>query len=86
MAGALRLAAEAACRIEDAGGTIIAAYANGRRPVLIVAGPPPFVAGHAKRTHPNGAGGTTTVFAASYHGCQLEWMRETHARTAVGHG
>ena len=86
---ALQLAATAARVLVDAGSRVIGAYANGRRPVLIVDAPPSFVHGLVKRTNPNGAGKTTLVYAASFHGCQLEWMRDIHTAgivQGVGHG
>lgn len=85
----LQIATAATRLLCDAGVVIIAAYANGRRPVLIIDAPPSFVQGVPKRRHPNASGGTTVVSAASFNGCQLEWMRDvpgTAQVQAVGHG
>lgn len=85
----LQTATDASRLLVNAKVTIIAAYANGRRPVLIIDAPPPFVVGALKRQHPNGKGGTTVVMAASFNGCQLEWMRDIPGVAevqAVGHG
>lgn len=78
-------AAAVAKQLTDAGVEIHTAFDNGRRMVLLIEKPPEFVTGHMKRHHPNGMGGTTTIFAASYQGCQLEWQTDTYA-TEVGHG
>lgn len=82
---ALVAAAEVARQLTDAGIEIHSAFDNGRRMVLLIDKPPAFAAGHIKRHHPNGMGGTTTVFAAGYHGCQLEWTTDTYA-AEVGRG
>jgi len=84
----LQQATEAARQLVAASAAIIAMYANGRRPVLIIDAPPPFVTGSIKRRTPNALGGVTEVYAASFHGCQLEWMRDipgTAQVQAVGH-
>lgn len=79
----LQLAADAAREVVAAKSNIIAAFANGRRPVLIIDTPPPFVVGSIKRRSPNALGGVTEVYAASFHGCQLEWMRDLPGTASV---
>ena len=72
----LQQAANAARALEAADVVIVAQYANGRRPVLIIDKPPTFVVGSIKRRTPNALGGVTEVYAASFLACQLEWMRD----------
>lgn len=70
---ALNDAAKATELLERAGCKVLTAFDNGRRIALVVNEPPSFVTGHVKARHPNGRGGKTVVFAAPFHGCQLEW-------------
>lgn len=76
---ALTLAATCTLLLVDHGVQVIAALANGRRPVLMVDRLPPGLQGVAKRSHGNGCGGTTVITAAEFHGCQLEWMHDVPA-------
>lgn len=70
-------ATAAAAMLAQAGICVFAVLANGRRPLLMVDRLPADIPSTVKRHHPNGMGGTTFVRAASYHGCQLEWMHDT---------
>ena len=87
---ALHVAAAAADRLSACGENILHAYANGRRAVLIIDHPPAFVRGVVKRTHPDGRGGVKRIWAASFHGVQLEWMHDCPGAlvpdTEAGHG
>lgn len=83
---ALHDAAAVAERLSAIHCTVLSAYANGRRPVLVIDRPPPFVQGAVKRQHPDGVGGIERVFAAGYHGVQLEWIDHVPASREVGHG
>lgn len=74
IASALVTASAATLLLNLDGVTVIAALANGRRPVLMVTRLPPGVDSVVKRRYPNGMGGTTVVRAAHYEGCQLEYM------------
>lgn len=73
---AIETAKAAARRLANAGVTVFAVMANGRQPVLYIDQAPAGVAYVAKRQTPNGIGGTTVLYAAPFHGCQLEWMRD----------
>lgn len=55
---------------------VFAAMANGRRPLLMCDRMPAGVVTGVKCRYPNGKGGTTLVHAATYAGCQLEWMQD----------
>lgn len=81
---ALQQAAKVAEQINAAGVEIHSAFDNGRRMVLLIDKAPPFVAGHVKKSFPNGFGGRTYVYGASFHGCQLEWSEDTTGE--VSHG
>lgn len=65
---------------------IVSAYANGRRPVLVIDHPPAFVNGVEKRRSPNGRGGIERVMASSYHGVQLEWVEHLPAKQEAANG
>lgn len=82
---ALQLAANAARSLVGCGIQVLASYANGRRPVLIIDKPPRFVRGAVKRRQPNGRGGITLACAASYQGCQIEWLQDVPSWQEVGH-
>lgn len=71
--------AVAARQLADAGCTVLMISDNGRRPVLVVDRAPSFVDTRAakKRRSPNGRGGVSSVYAASFYGCQIEWSRDT---------
>lgn len=73
---AIEQAKHAARRLANAGITVHAIIANGRRPVLLIDRAPAGIAYVAKRQSPNGMGGTAVVYAAQFAGCQLEWMRD----------
>ncbi len=72
----IETAKAAARRLANAGVTVFAVMANGRRPVLYVDAPPAGLSGVSKRQTPNGIAGTTVLYAAPFHGCQLEWQRD----------
>lgn len=55
---------------------VLAAMANGRRPLLMVDRLPADVLSVVKRRSPNGVGGTTVVRATEWHGCQLECLQD----------
>lgn len=82
VAGALAVACQAISALNDAGVSVIAAMANGRRPLLIVDRIPEGAASVIKRRNPNGMGGTTIVRAAEWHGCQLEAMQDEYPQEA----
>ncbi|GGK08779.1 hypothetical protein [Luteimonas terricola] len=85
---ALQVASHAAGLLADAGTRVIGAYANGRRPVLIIDKPPTFVRGAVKtrgKPHPDG-GRRTLVLGASFQGCQLEWWEDVPVAQEVRHG
>lgn len=83
---ALHEAAAAADRLAACGVTVVHAYANGRRAVLIIDKPPVFVRGVIKRTHPDGAGGVQRIWAANFYSVQLEWLENVPQGQAVRHG
>lgn len=86
VAKGLQLSIEAASKLQDAGCVITGAFSNGRRHVLLVDRAPPFVQGVCKNRFPNHLAGYTRVYAAPYHGVQIEWMEnEPGAVMAVGH-
>lgn len=72
----IEVAKRAGRRLHNAGVTVFAVTANGRRPVLYIDTPPADLVGVSKRQTPNGIGGTTVLYAAPFHGCQLEWLRD----------
>jgi hypothetical protein len=76
ISNALSHAAAVTLTLAGQGCNVIAAMANGRRPILMVDRIPPGLETVTKRSHPNGMGGTTVVTAAHFHGCQLEWMHD----------
>lgn len=76
---ALDLARSATQGLAAEGVKVLFALANGRRPLLYVDRMPDGVVSSIKRSHPNGYGGTTVVRAASYCGCQLEWMHDIYS-------
>lgn len=86
LTAALATAAVLAQQLIDACIEVHNAFDNGRRMVLVVSAPPAGVIGCAKRSYPNGTGGTTRIFAASHHGCQLEWMVHTSGGREVDRG
>jgi len=71
---ALQLAGAVVRKLTEQGVYVIAAMANGRRPLLRVDRMPEGVTAVVKRSHPNGMGGIRLVQAAEYMQCQLEWM------------
>ena len=73
MTSYIKVAAQAAERLERDGIEILSYFDNGHRPVLVVRRPPQWVIGVCKRIEPNGNGGRTRIFAAGYFGTQLEW-------------
>lgn len=75
---ALSVARAATQALNDDGVCVIAAMANGRRPLLMVNRIPDGLATVVKRQHPNGYGGTTIVRAAEAFGCQLEAMADEY--------
>jgi hypothetical protein len=75
----LQCATDAAAKLMASGCSIESTFHNGRRMVLLVDRPPAFVTGHMKTRHPNGSGGLTTLYAASFHGCQLEWSVDSES-------
>lgn len=83
---ALHDAASAADRLALFGVTVLMAYANGRRPVLVVDTPPSFVRGVIKRASPDGNGGIERVHAAPFYGVQIEWLEHVPAAKEVRHG
>lgn len=83
---ALTAAAALAKDLADQGVEVHNAHYNGRRIVLLIGAPPRFVIGAVKRSYPNGVGGRTSVHAASYRGCQLEWMAHTTGDRVVSNG
>lgn len=83
---ALHAAADAADRLAACDVSIVHAYANGRRAVLIIDKPPAFVRGVIKRTNPDGAGGVQRIWAANFYNVQLEWLENVPAQQEVGHG
>lgn len=83
---ALTAAAALAKQLTDQGVEVHNAHYNGRRIVLLISAPPRFVIGAVKRHFPNGTGGTTSVHAASWLGCQLEWMTHTVGDRVVANG
>lgn len=89
ISNALAHAAAVTLRLGEEGVSVVAAMANGRRPVLMVDRLPKDIPSVVKRSHRNGWGGMTVVRAAHYDGCQLEWMQDTagaYAAEAVAHG
>ena len=72
----LTRAAAATMLLADDGVRVMAALANGRRPLLVVDQMPPGTRSIVKRRYPNGIGGHTSVYAAEFYGCQLEMMCE----------
>lgn len=54
---------------------------RGGTPVLRVAKPPQFVRGVCRMRAPQGTG-QVSIFAAPYHGAQLEWSEHVAARMA----
>ena len=76
IANALAHGAEVTLRLEKMGITVIAAMANGRRPLLYVTRMPPDVPFVVKRSYPNHLGGRTVVRAAKFDECQLESMHD----------
>ena len=83
---ALTAAAATTQSLADAGIEVYSAHDNGRRMVLVISAPPRFVIGAVKRRFPNGDGGTTSIHAASYRGCQLEWMAHTTGDRVASNG
>lgn len=76
IASALELAAKATRLLEDQGVSVIAAMANGRRPLLYVTRIPRELGAVVKRSYGNGLCGRTVVRAAQFEGCQLESMTD----------
>lgn len=76
LGAALIDAAAALEALNAAGIRVIAALANGRRPLLMVERMPEGVVSVVKRKHPNGCGGYTVVRATQWCGCQLEAMHD----------
>lgn len=77
IAGALRVGMLASHVLaDDHDVRVIAAMANGRRPLLYVDRMPQSVEAVVKRSNPNGFGGITRVLAASFMGCQLEALED----------
>lgn len=76
LADALALASTVTRALAGAGVNVIAALANGRRPLLYVDRMPAGVETVVKRSYPNHLGGRTVVRAAHYDGCQLEQMTD----------
>ena len=73
MSSYMKVASQAAERLERDGIEILSYFDNGHRPVIVVRNPPNWVIGVCKRIEPNGTGGRTRIFAAGYFGTQLEW-------------
>lgn len=59
---------------------VLSSYGNGRKTVLVIDRPPPFVHGGMRRRQPAGDGGREYVMAAPYRGLQLEWRIAEEAR------
>lgn len=78
ISNALLTARAAIHALNQDGVHIIAALANGRRPLLMVDRIPGDLRVVVKRQHPNGRGGTTVVRAAEAYGCQLEAMADEY--------
>ena len=76
LANALALASVATGCLLAEGVRVVAAFANGRRPLLVVDRMPGQLQSVIKMIHPNGRGGRTVVRATRYRGCQLEWMED----------
>ena len=85
MSACLQAALEVSKELEADQITIHTAFDNGRRIVFLVDRPPNFVIGAVRGRHPNGQGGVTTVHAAPYRGCQLEWHQDSAPLREVAH-
>ena len=77
----LTIADQATRRLTAKGIKVIAAMANGRRPLLMVDAMPEGVVTAVKQKYPNGQGGTTLVHAATFFGCQLEYMQDVYSES-----
>ena len=85
-ATAMRASANAIELLDAVGTEVVFAYSNGRQVVLLVDCKPPFVTGSCIRRTPAGRGGYERVFAAQYHGVQIEWIEHEPASAEVAHG
>lgn len=83
----LQLSIEVAQKLQEAGCVVTGAFSNGRRHVLLVDRAPAFVKGVCKNRFPNHLAGYTRVYAAPYHGVQVEWMEDEPGAAAavIGH-
>ncbi len=81
MNGALGAAMGALHLLNDAGCVVVEIKLRGGRPTLVIDQPPTFVHGAAKitRTH---RGMRDTIYAAPFHGVQLEWVMPRQERVA----
>lgn len=84
MINELDTASAAVLLLADMGIRVIAAMANGRRPLLMVDRLPESVPSVIKRQHPNGAGGMTYTRAAEFFGCQLEYTFDRDPQFVAG--
>lgn len=75
----LTRAAAATMLLADDGVRVLAALANGRRPLLVVDRMPPGTPSIVKCRYRNHLGGHTSLHAAEFYGCQLELMCEESA-------
>ncbi|MEI2428661.1 hypothetical protein RDV84_00325 [Lysobacter yananisis] len=76
MVSQLTRAASVTMLLADQGIQVLAALANGRRPLLIVDHMPKDTVATVKRRYPGAFGRLTAIYAAEYYGCQLETIRE----------
>lgn len=75
----LTRAASVTMLLADQGIHVLAALANGRRPLLVVDKMPEATVASIKRRYPGACGRQTAIYAVEYYGCQLETIRDVPA-------